>query len=240
MNISIWLIAGNEERGYSEGLRSYAKFNSPSALAFDHESGIIYVVDKFNDLIRKIEKNGQVSTIAGSTQGFVNGTGTEARFNFPEGICIDKYKNLYITDGRNNVIRKITSNGEVTTIAGNVLCKAGFRDGCGSAASFSRPSGICIDADDNLFVCDVDNNSIRKINYNGFVTTIAGDMESGFCDGIGYHARFSSPTSIHFDSNGNLFILDVGNSAIRKLSVSGLVSTLYITLSNDISKKITF
>ncbi|MFC2101350.1 T9SS type A sorting domain-containing protein, partial [Bacteroidota bacterium] len=155
--------------------------------------------------------------------GYLNGTGTIAKFNKPWGIIIDSQGNLFVTEAANNTIRKITPSGVVTTFAGST--SPGFINGNGSTARFHMPYGICIDPGDTLYVVDRGNNAIRKITPSGNVSTIAGTGSSGFTNGPALTAKFDSPQGIRMDHYGKLYIADRDNHAIRTL-FNGVVSTL--------------
>jgi sugar lactone lactonase YvrE len=208
--------------GYADGIGIAAKFNNPSGITID-SSGNLYVTDAGNNCIRKIANDGPrtVSTIAGDgTWGYADGSGTNARFNWPEGISIDSWGNLYVADAGNDYIRKIDNGNSrmVTTIAGNGV--PGYTDGIGIAARVNHPFGITIDSWENLYVADTDNHRIRKIaaDNNRTVTTIAGDGIQGSTNGIGTAARFNYPLGITIDAAGNLYVVDNRNQCIRKLS----------------------
>jgi serine/threonine protein kinase, bacterial len=157
--------------GLVDGADTAARFNLPQGLAVD-ASGNIYVVDNGNNAIRKITPDGVVSTLAGSgATGSANGTGKSASFNSPFGIAIDAAGNVYVADSGNNLIRKITPDGVVSTFAGSGVKGAG--NGTGAAASFNTPAGLAVDAAGNIYVSDENNNLIRKISTAGAVTTIA-------------------------------------------------------------------
>ena len=213
-------FAGGGTQGYIDGLGDEAKFYSPYGIATD-VLGNIYVSDGDNHRIRKITPEGMVSTFAGSTQGgtqgYVDGTAEEAKFNTPVGIAIDVSGNLYVADSNNNRIRKITPEGMVSTFAGSG--EFGYADGHGTAAQFSKPYGITIDASGNLYVADYGNNRIRKITPQGEVTTIAGSGEYGYVDGPAGEAQFSMPQGIAIDASGNLYVTDTGNHRIRKITM---------------------
>jgi sugar lactone lactonase YvrE len=165
-----------------------------------------------------------VSTYAGNgTQGFVNGDTITARFRFPFGICLDKNGNLYIADGSNHSIRKITSAGIVSTLAGTGV--AGYTDGAAASAQFNSPTGVCADDSGNVYVSDFQNHRIRKISYNGIVTTIAGNGIAGYADGASSVAQFNYPRGICRSKSGNLFVGDSWNHRIRKIDINGNVST---------------
>jgi len=158
---AITKVAGNGTRGALNGAGSSASFNQPLALTVDGV-GNIYVADLGNNLIRLINTQGQVSTFAGSgAAGNANGKGTAASFNSPAGIAIDQQGNLYVADAANNMIRKITPDGTVTTLAGTGV--AGANNGALSSATFNSPEGVTVDIYDHLYVADTNNSLIRMI-----------------------------------------------------------------------------
>ena len=207
--------------GFADGTGSAAQFNLLSSVAFD-ATGNVYVADSFNHKIRKISPIGVVTTLAGSTQGFADGTGIAAQFDFPAGIAVDASGNVYVADKNNHKIRKISSMGLVTTFAGST---AGFADGNGISAQFYLPHGVALGNSGNVYVADLVNHKIRKISTTGMVTTLAGST-AGFSDGLGTAAKFSSPDGLAVDNLGNVYVADTDNQKIRKISPIGLVSTL--------------
>ena len=223
-------IAGKAgQSGSADGAGAAARFSSPAGIVAD-AAGNLFVADSFNKLVRKIAVNGDVTTIAGSVGTFdpVDGAGVNAHFVSPTGITRDSAGNLFVTDGP--TIRKITPAGAVSTIAGRQLREGDEPvdlDGTGAQAIFNKPNGIAIDGAGNLYVVDIWSYTVRRISPQGEVVTIAGKQsESGLVDGSGSAARFSYPTGIAIDANGNLFISDSGNVAIRKIAKDGVVSTV--------------
>ena len=213
-------LAGSTQ-GFVNGTGTTAQFNSPSKVAVD-AAGNMYVADSGNHIIRKITPSGVVSTLAGSTQGFANGTGIAAQFSNPSGIAVDASGNVYVSDTNNHKIRKISTTGVVSTLAGST---PGFTNGTGVAARFGSPIGIAIDIEGNVYVGDTGNHKIRKITPNGVVSTLAGSAP-GFVNGMGTTAKFYQPTEVSVDSMGNVYVADTANHKIRKITPSGVVSTL--------------
>lgn len=168
---------------------------------------------------------GQTSvTLAGNGYaGYSDGTGTGASFYNPLTTAIDAAGNIYVADTDNQMIRKISPLGVVTTFAGNG--SQGSTDGTGTGASFQHPSGLAFDASGNLFVSDQQNHKIRKITPAGVVTTFAGSGSLGSADGTGTSASFNNPIGLVFDNSGNLYVADYGNNKIRKITSAGVVST---------------
>lgn len=217
-------FAGSGTRGSADGSAATASFNSPMAVALD-ASGNVYVADSANHKIRKITPAGVVSTLAGlGTAGFENGASTVARFYFPSGVAVDASGNVYVADTNSQRIKKITPSGVVSTFAGSGAVGAG--DYTGVSATFNFPRGIAIDASGNLYVGDVDSNKIRKINTAGRVSTLAGNTSSGDVDGSTVTARFARPSELAIDASGAVYVADRDNSKIKKISPTGVVTTL--------------
>jgi len=169
-----------------------------------------------------------VSTLAGSFgysvgAGNSNGTGTDASFNYPTGVAVDSSGNVYVADSRNNLIRKISPTGVVSTLAGSV--SLGNTNGTGTTATLFNPTGVAVDSSGNIYVADSNNNEIRKITPAGSVSTLAGG-NPGNTNGTGTAATFNNPTGVAVDTNGNIYVADRANNQIRKITPTGLVSTL--------------
>jgi sugar lactone lactonase YvrE len=217
-------LAGSGTQGFADGNGSIAQFNLPFGVATDPQ-GNIYVADANNYRIRKITPSSVVSTLAGSgTLGFADGSGSAAQFNAATGVATDAQGNVYVADAGNNCIRKISSAGAVTTLAGSST--AGFVDGNGNAAQFNYPTGVATDAQANIYVADNHNHCIRKITPAGIVSTLAGNGNPGLADGIGNASQFNYPYGVATDARGNIYVTDEYNNCIRIINPSGTVSTL--------------
>jgi sugar lactone lactonase YvrE len=211
------VFAGNAVPGYNDGPGSTAQFNQPYGIACD-ANGHIYVADTHNNRIRAITSSGMVSTLAGNgTPGWVDGNGTAAEFDKPEGIACDAEGNILVTEIGNNLIRKVTPAGIVSTVAGSGV--GGYVDGPGKSAQFNSPEGIALDPQGNMYVADYDNALIRKVTPAGVVSTLAGNGTAGYVDGDGKVAEFFRPFGMALDGQGNIYVGDLGNNMIRKITV---------------------
>lgn len=214
---------GFEAFGFKNGNIDSVKMAFPSGITYDKKSHCLYVSEMFNACIRKIDLvNNLVSTyaakpaIAGGSSGYMDGPSATAMFNEPEGLVVDDLGNLFVADAGNHCIRKISTTGIVTTLAG--IDTAGFRNGTGTSARFNHPADIAISYSGKLYVADVNNSSIREITSSGQVSVLISPFgTSGYQDGSGAEALFSSPTGIAIDSKGNKYIADNYNQRIRKI-----------------------
>jgi sugar lactone lactonase YvrE len=219
------LAGSSGQFGDGDGTGSAARFRYPIATAAD-PSGNVYVADSSNNLIRKITPSGVVSTLAGSPgiSGYADGKGNAAQFNNPTGVAVDKNGNVFVADSVNKVVRKITSDREVTTLAGSGG-GAGTTDGDAKSARFASPSDVALDREGNLYVTD--NSTIRRIDTHGMVSTLAGSPdETGSTDGTGGAARFSHPISLAVSPAGNVYVADVELKNIRRITPAGVVKTI--------------
>lgn len=269
------VLAGNGTAGFADGAGTEARFSGPNGICLG-ENGSLYVADAANRRIRKIDRQGRVSTVAGSGDpGHADGPALQARFRYPTGVVADGQGNLYVTDRGNHRIRKLGANGWVSTLAGSG--HPGFRDGLGTEAEFHDPLHLARDENGVLYVTDGASRSIRKITPAGEVTTLtggpfpsdydrrkgyphqllwptgiavrgpdeiyvadgqghcvyrvssqgrmwllAGIGEVGRMDGSGLEARFNFPTGLALDPQGTLFLSDAGNHCVRKLRLGRL------------------
>ena len=211
-------------------LQSSVSFQQPSALAIDGQ-GVLYVAVADSDQVWKIDSTGVATILAGNgKKGVVDGPGGPtgpAEFYAPAGVAVDSAGNVYVSD--DDRVRKIDPLANVTTLAGNGT--DGFVDGSGGpdgGAEFSAPRGLAVDGAGNVYVADSNNNSIRKIDPAGKVSTLAGTGMAGSLDGSGGRtgsAEFFTPSGVAVDANGNVFVADTANNLIRWVDPSGNVTT---------------
>lgn len=219
--------------GSSDGTGSEARFSSPKGVAVD-STGNIYIADTGNHTLRLVTAQGEVTTVAGlaGLSGNTNGTGSAARFSSPSCVAVDSSGNAYVSS--DNAIRKVSSSGAVTTLAGSPGVLGGVDD-TGTNARFRGPSGLAMDANGTLFVADTGNHAIRKITSAGVVTTHAGSIGQNeySLDGFGSVARFDYPRGVAVDAAGFVYVADSNASLIRKISPDRWVTTIGGTLEQD-------
>ncbi len=225
---SVRTLAGLPETpGSTDGTNTTARFNDPVGLAIAAD-GTIFVADNQNHAIRRIGTNGVVTTLAGlpGTPGSADGTGTTARFDSPTSLALGSDGALYVSDTGNHTIRRVTLAGVVTTLAGSAG-NADYADGPASDARFNQPLGLAVAPDGTVFVADSGNHLIRTIATNGIVSVLAGNPETfGSADGTGTNAFFNSPVGLALAPDGSLFVSDANNFTIRKVTPTGVVTTL--------------
>lgn len=172
----------------------------------------------------RVHTTAQVSTVAGTVSGFVDGDATEARFRRPEGIAMDDAGNLLVADRNNQRVRSVSADGEVRTVAGTG--ETGFVDGAAESALFSQPEDVVVNAAGEVFLADASNHAIRRISPDGTVTTIAGTGVAGYVDGDGSIAQFNSPEGLSLDASGEVLVADTTNNVIRRIAADGTVTTV--------------
>jgi uncharacterized protein (TIGR03437 family) len=212
------------------GLATQALLANPQGVAVD-KSGNLYIVDRGNQRIRMVNaSSGIISTIAGSSTTGYSGDGgpaAQATFNLPSSIAIDASGNLYIADTNNWAIRRISTSGIITTVAGNGQYGYGGDNGQATKAKLAGPTGVAVDASGNLYIADSGNERIRYVNSSGVIATIAGTGVAGFSgDGsAATAARFSNPVAVALDASGNVYVADLDNNRIRRFALGGTVTT---------------
>jgi sugar lactone lactonase YvrE len=228
------VIAGDGMSGFRDGPASQARFSDPFGVAVAAD-GTVFVSDAGEaNRIRRIGTDGFVSTIAGGRRGFADGRGHEARFDTPSGLAIDATGTLYVVDTGNNAIRRITPDGQVSTVAGDGV--AGYRDGPGYQARFNGPIGLAVDRTGRVIVADTYNDRIRAIGPDGTVTILAGSAEPGLLDDGGSQARFDTPCGVAIDDTGTIHVADTGNGLVRRIDLAGAVTTAPVPFPEDIRR----
>jgi sugar lactone lactonase YvrE len=246
-------LAGSGAHASADGTGAGASFNGPEGIAID-SSGNIYVADTNNNRIRKITTpGGVVTTLAGSgSPVWADGTGAGASFNQPRGITVGPDGNIYVADTANNLIRKVTTTGVVSTVAASWSAGLNYPEGVAVSVDgtiyvadtmnsavkkiatngvvttfdgFAQPQGITVAPDGNIYVADTNSQTIKKITPGGVVTTVAGTLyTTDFLDGIGTAAAFNYPLDLAFGPDGNIYVADNGNTRIRKIILNALVA----------------
>jgi trimeric autotransporter adhesin len=225
-------VAGTGTAGYNGdgGLATAAQLNYPSFVAFD-ATGNMYIDDWRNNRIRKVNTSGIISTVAGNgTLGYSGdgGPATSAQINYTTGIAFDAAGNLFIADGSNNVIRKVDLSGIITTIAGTGTGGYSGDGGPAVSAQLHWPSQLTFDNSGNLYFTDYNNNTVRKINNSGMISTIAGNGTAGFSGdgGLATAAQLRNPYAIGIDVAGNIYFSDLLNERVRKITFASGIETL--------------
>ena len=219
---AVTTIAGSDSIGYVDGTGSAAAFFNPLGVAVD-ANGNVYVADAGNNLIRLVKPGGIVSTFAGI---FNTGSSNNlSPFNNPSGIAIAPGGNLIVANYLDDNILQVTPSGTVTPIAGRDTVQ-GSTNGPALSATFYYPNSVATDQFGNTYVSDGVNNLIRKIDAAGNVSTLAGSGAAGAIDSTGVNASFNGPAGLAVDGYGNVYVADSNNNEIRKITPSGVVTTV--------------
>jgi len=217
-------LAGDGSPVFRDGKQS--GFSDPFGVAVAKD-GTIYVADAGeSNRIRKISSDGNVTTLAGGSEGFADGAGPAASFNTPSALALGPDGVLFVADTGNNRIRKITPDGHVSTVAGDGT--AGYVDGPAAKAQFNGPIGLAVSEGGDIYVADTYNDVIRMITTEGEVTTIAGAASPGYADGEQKSALFDTPCGIVIVNN-TVIVADTGNDRLRRISAEGTVTTLQVS-----------
>ncbi|MGW1283303.1 NHL domain-containing protein [Streptomyces sp. NPDC002586] len=225
-------VAGTGVAGFSgdNGPAVSAQLNYPREVAVD-SAGAVYIVDANNHRVRKITADGRISTVAGTGAAGFSGDGgpaTAAPLNLPLGVAVDSTGVLYVVEYSNHRVRKITTDGKISTVAGTG--SAGFRGDGGPAVSaqLNGPHEVAVDGAGDLYISDLGNHRVRKITADGRISTVAGTGAAGFSGdgGPAASAQLNSPVGVVVDSTGTVYIADLGNHRVRKITADGRISTV--------------
>jgi sugar lactone lactonase YvrE len=217
------VLAGDGVAGTRDDYAFRARFSDPFGIALAAD-GTVYIADGVDaHRIRRLTPDGLVSTVAGGSRGFADGSGATARFDTPSGMAIAPDGSLYVADTGNNRIRRVTPDGHVTTVAGDGT--AGYRDGPAAQARFNGPVDVAVDGTGRVIVADTYNHCVRAIEPEGSVTTIAGCVTAGWMDGAAMEARFDTPSGVALDASGVIYVADTGNDVVRRIDNAHGVAT---------------
>lgn len=229
---TIATIAGNTTTGYSGdgGPALGAQLDLPQCVAVD-PSGNVYIADWLNNVVREVSPAGVINTIAGNgTQGYSGdgGPAVSAQLSFPFGLALDSAGDLYIADSSNNVIREVTTDGNINTIAGNNTVGYSGDGGAATSAQLYGPYGVAVDSVGDVYISDSGNQVIREVLAGGMIVTIGGNHYPGYAGDGGNvaGAQFNYPKGLALDPAGNLYVADYGNSVIRKIALNGTITTV--------------
>jgi hypothetical protein len=230
--IDITTIAGTGNNAFygDSGIATNADINFPSGLAADR-NGNVYIADMQNNRVRVVNARDSIFTFAGNGTGNYsgdNGAATAAELNLPAGVALDNAHNVYISDQRNNRVRKVNTSGIITTIAGNGIAGYQGDNQQGTAAEIDKPCQVATDKLGNVYFAEENSFCIRKVNTNGVISTVAGNGTSGYSgDGLqATAAELGGPIGVAVDTFGNIYISDPGNFHIRKVNTNGIISTI--------------
>jgi sugar lactone lactonase YvrE len=225
-------VAGNGTLGYSgdSGAATSAELYDPSGVAVD-SLGNIYIADMYNHRIRKVSTSGIITTVAGNgTYGYSGngGAATSAELYDPSSVAVDSSGNIFIADSNNHSIRKVSTSGIITTVAGNGTYGYSGDSGAATSAELYDPSGVAVDSSGNIYIADVSNQRVRKVDTSGIITTVAGNGAYGYSgdSSAATSAELFYPRGVAVDSSGNIYIADLNNHRIRKVSTSGIITTV--------------
>lgn len=229
-------VAGTGEGGFSGDQRpaATARLFAPHDLALD-AAGSLYVADTYNHRVRRIDRSGVITTVAGSGRGGYAGDGgpaARASLDNPQGIARGPDGSLYIADTFNHVVRRVDPQGVITTFAGTAAGLAGD-GGPANRAQLSLPMAVAAAPDGSVYICDTGNNRIRRVGREGTIETVAGYGPGSGTAGAGFagdggppgKARLFAPTDLELDGSGRLFVSDSGNNRIRLIS-NGMITTV--------------
>ena len=229
---TVTTYAGNGKASSSGdgGPATQATINRGVALATD-AAGNLYAAEELGNRIRKIDRNGIISTFAGNgSQGFAGdgGPAAQSQLNAPLGVCVDPSQNVYINDTGNKRVRKVTPNGTITTVAGNGSAVHSGDGGPALSAGFVIPIRCAVDRNNNLYIADQGAHRVRKIDPSGNISTYAGTGAQAFSGdgGPATAAALNNPTALATDASGNLYITDQANHRIRRVDPSGIIQTV--------------
>ncbi len=224
----ILTVAGTGILGFSGdgGLATAARLAYPTGVAVD-SSGNLYVADRSNYRIRKVQPTGMITTVAGNGTGSYSGDGGDAvnAGLWPADVAVDSSGNLYIAD-LNSRIRKVNTSGQITTVAGNGTCCFSGDGRPATEAQLQYPNGVAVDEIGNIYIADANNARIRRVDTNGIITTVAGGGAGSGDNVLATTVFLDWPGGVALDNAGNLYIASTWNLKVRKVDTSGIITTV--------------
>jgi trimeric autotransporter adhesin len=229
---AISTFAGNGTQGFSgdDGPATAAQLISPMGVAID-SAGNFYIADYYDIRVRKVMRNGVISTVAGNGNpnfGNDGGLATTAQLISPMSVAVDAAGNLYIADSKYNRVRMVTAAGVIETVAGNYTSGFSGDGGPATEAKLNNPNGVAVDSTGNLYIADYGNNRVRMVTAAGVIRTVAGNGTEGYSGdgGLATEAKLNNPNGVAVDSAGNLYIADSGNNRVRIITAAGVIRTI--------------
>lgn len=224
-------IAGNGERTHGEDGKAATEIGlmSPSAVAVDG-AGNVYVAEWTGHRIRKIDRDGTVTTVAGNGEpgyGGENLVATETSISTPSRIFLDGKGNLYLAEWSGNRVRVVNTEGRISTVAGTGEQGIGGDGGPATAALLDRPNGLFVTSDGTVYISDLGNNRVRRVAPDGTIETIAGDGRPKYLgdEGPATEASLNTPAGLFVDAGGNVFVCDARNKKVRRIDAGGTIDT---------------
>jgi len=220
-------FAGQTRPTGDGSLAGQAVLNRPAGLCYD-AAGNLYIADLYNYRVRKVDASGRISTVAGTgTFGYTgdNGPATSALIGTPKALALDTAGNLYISDTNFQVVRKVATNGTITTVAGNGNTGSSGIGGPATSASLNGPGGLAVDSSGNIYIADTNNNRVLKVS-NGTISIYAGNGKNSLSATAGTATTLplSSPAGLVLDAAGNLYAASVNYASIMKITPGGIMS----------------
>jgi streptogramin lyase len=230
--------AGTAVAGYNGDslAATTAKLNSPYGVAVD-VTGNVYIADYSNHRVRMVNTSGIISTIGGTGAAGYSGDGgaaTAAKLSYPQGIAVDQYGNVFVTESGNHVVRKISASGSISTLAGNGTFGYSGNGGDARLAQLYGPSGVAVDVYGNIYIADYYNNVVRKVDSVGIIRNFAGNGTQGNSGdgGAAVNAMLHNPSGVSIYGHGNVYISDQGNNNVRRVDDSGMITRYAGTSTN--------
>ncbi|WP_406279151.1 NHL repeat-containing protein [Nocardia sp. NBC_00881] len=215
------------------GPATAARLNYPAGVAVD-ASGNIYIADTNNHMVRRVDSQGVITTVAGAAPiaGFGGdggpATAAAARLYSPAGVAVDASGNIYIADTSNHRVRRVDSQGVITTVAGNGSTEFAGDMGPASATTLKYPMGVAVDSSGNVYIADTDNQRVRQVDSLGIIATVAGNGTAGYFGegGPATATTLNKPRGVAVDFSGNLYIAEHGNHRVRQVDSLGIITTV--------------